>query len=92
VIGSRLAHAPDAAIAVMGTIPGASQLQQRVYGRDQQQGRRIETWRRSRELNSVDGVTKNTRDRMAEGVHDAGHDCAHIEDGTQPARIPECEW
>src|SRR5262249_54806366 len=52
---------------------------------------RIETWRRTREPNSADGVTKDGSYRVAERVHDAEGDRAEIEKRPQPTHIPKCE-
>jgi hypothetical protein len=66
---------------------GSNQLKQRVAGHDQQQRRRIETWRWTRELDSADRVTEDGRYRVAERIHDTCDDRAEIEEWADPPHI-----
>ena len=52
----------------------SAQLLQCEDRHDHQQGRRIETWRRTQELDRADCVTEDRRYRVAERIHDADDD------------------
>ena len=60
----------------------SAQLLQCKDRHDQQQRRRIETWRGTRELDRFDCVTEDRRYRVAERIHDADDDGAEIEERT----------